>query len=103
MEDCYLLLGTLVLQQLYQDKGYGVTEFVRSVLDIHSKYENMVNSLFSNHRDFSVALDQVSITLWVTIATYNNADNCRHAERLLTFRKSLVSNRKLHFWLVLAS
>lgn len=74
----FFLLGTLVLRQLYQDRGYGVVEFVHSVLDIHSKYENMVSSLFSNHRDFSAALDQVSITWWVTIATHtDNVQACR--------------------------
>lgn len=49
----------LALRQLYQDRAYGVGDFVSAVLSIHSKYKHMVSSLFSSHKDFSTALDQV--------------------------------------------
>lgn len=62
--------GMLALRQLYQDRGYSVTDFVTAVLNIHSKYHNMVTSLFASHQDFCAALDRVSEGREGTIILY---------------------------------
>lgn len=49
--------GLGALQQLYQDKSFGVSEFVTTILKIHSKYQKMVATVFSSHKDFAAALD----------------------------------------------
>ena len=54
-----LLLGNQALRQLYEDKSYGVNDFMNVVLHVHGKYRDMVVSLFASHKDFLAALDRV--------------------------------------------